>query len=395
MVPDLASYVTQHYTVIRDRSDPRGYTTFNNNLIRASSHVGFNTQKVEYDVSRDDGMNVGLNPVQTIAPGSVRTYRFYAGDLELGPRAASGDGKSGAYGALTGNSFPLVATPMEYGAMPIFPADTIKQGQKGLLGVMTILPAGSTFALDAGTTAQATVTIPGGRVFRDFSMVFQKSVNMRYRDGTPVEHISGEGPGVPEDAHDAGGAAINFAAEPLWFRFGFPAGADWGYGDTGGGAPAPADPGPFGPEPGVLEAPTGPGLASITDAFRAYSNIMTGGLDPETPVYKARPGQEMRFRIAIPAGYARNTTLTIFGHNWREEPFRSVNAPSDVMAVHPSQIFRSTTDNIVTGNSWNILTKAGGAMAVPGDYLYRDVASFGHLNGLWGVVRVEEPATTP
>ena len=394
MVPDLASYVTQHYTVIRDRSDPRGITTFNNNLIRASSHVGFNTQKVEYDVSRDDGMNVGLNPVQTIAPGGVRTYRFYAGDLELGPRAASGDGKSGALGALMGNSFPLVATPVEYGAMPIFPADTIKQGQKGLLGVMTILPAGSTFTLDAGTTAQATVTMPGGRVFRDFSMVFQKSINMRYRDGTPVEHISGEGPGAPEDAHDAGGAAINFAAEPLWFRFGFPAGADWGFGDTGGGAPEPAEADPFGPEPGVLEAPSGPGLASITNAFRAYSNIMTGGKDPETPVYKARPGQEMRFRIAAPAGYARNTTLTILGHNWTEEPFISVNGPSDVMAVDPTQRFRSTTDNIVTGNSWNILTKAGGAMAIPGDYLYRDVASFGHLNGLWGVVRVEEPATT-
>lgn len=397
LVPDLASYVTQHYTVIRDRSDPQGYTTFNNNLIRPSSHVGFHTQKVEYDISRDDGVNVGINPVQTVAPGSVRTYRFYAGDLELGPRSNSGKGKSGAYGALYGNSFPLVARPVEYGAMPIMPADFIKQGQKGLFGVMTILPQGSTFALDAGTTAQATVTLPGGQQFRDFSMIIQKSVNMRYRDGTPVENIAGEGPGVPEDAHDAGGAAINYASEPLWYRFGFTAGADWGFGDAPGGPPEPPEPLAPGEVEGdgTLHAPSGPGLASLTNAFRAYSNSLIGNKDPETPVYKARPGQEMRFRVTTPVGYARNTTLTILGHNWRDEPFISVNGPSDVMDNSPVGRYRSTTDNIVTGNSWNILTKAGGSRAAPGDYLYRDVASFGNLNGLWGVVRVEEPATTP
>ena len=103
----------------------------------------------------------------------------------------------------------------------------------------------------------------------------------------------------------------------------------------------------------------------------------------------------MRFRVTTPVGYARNTTLTILGHNWRDEPFISVNGPSDVMGNSSSARYRSTVDNIVTGNSWNILTKAGGSRAAPGDYLYRDVASFGNLNGLWGVVRVEEPATTP
>jgi len=257
-----------------------------------------------------------------------------------------------------------------------------------------VLPKDSTFLLDAGTTAQATVTLPGGQQFRDFSMIIQKAVNLRYRDGTPVENIAGEGPGVPEDAHDAGAAAINYATEPLWFRFGFQAGADWGFGDTGGGA-EPEAPDPFGEEPGVLAAPSGPGLATIANAFQAYSNALTGGRDPETPVFKARPGQEVRFRVMSPVGYARNTTLTILGHNWNEEPFLSVNAPSDVMGNHPTQRFHTTLDNVVTGNGWNILTRAGGTMAAPGDYLYRDVASFGHLNGLWGVVRVEEPGTTP
>lgn len=373
VVPDLASYVTQHYTVIRDRNDPQGVTTFNNNLIRPSSHVGLHTQKVAYDISRDDGVNVGINPVQTIAPMSSRTYRFYAGDLELGPRVwDAGSGKSGASGALIGNAFPLVARPVEFGVMPIQPADLIKQGQKGLFGALTILPEGATFEADPGTTAQATVTKPDGATFRDFSMIIQKSVNLRYRDGTPVENIAGEGVGVPEDAHDAGAAAINFGTEPLWFRFGFGAGADWGPGDN-----------------------TEPGLASISNAFRAYANVQGGNADPVTPVYRARPGEEARFRVTKPTGYARNTTLAILGHNWNEEPFISVNMPSDVMANTALQVFKSTLDNIVTGNSWNVMTEAGGPRQAPGDYLYRDVGSFGHLNGLWGIFRVEEEPDAP
>ncbi len=368
VVPDLASYVTQHYTVIRDRSDPQGPTTFNNNLIRASSHVGLHTQKLAYDISRDDGVNVGINPVQTVPPGGVRTYRYYAGDLELGPRVwGAGSGKSKASGALIGNAFELVARPLELGVVPVQPADLLKQGQKGLFGAMTILPQGSTFELDPDTTAQATVTTPDGTRFRDFSMIIQKSVNLRYRDGTPVENIAGEGVGVPEDAHDAGAAAINFGTEPLWFRFRFAAGADWGFGDA-----------------------AEPGLASITNMFRAYANVQGGNADPVTPVYRAQPGEQVRFRVTTPIGYARNTTLAILGHNWREEPFISVNMPSDVMADTPFAEYRSTLDNIVTGNSWNVLTRAGGSQSAPGDYLYRDVGSFGNLNGLWGVLRVEE-----
>ena len=41
------------------------------------------------------------------------------------------------------------------------------------------------------------------------------------------------------------------------------------------------------------------------------------------------------------------------------------------------------------------MTKAGGSQSAPGDYLFRDVASFGNTNGIWGIVRVEEPGATP
>lgn len=356
-VPDLASFVTQHYTVIRDRDDPQGPTTFNNNLIRASSHVGFHTHLMEYDISRDDGMNVGINPVQTVAPGASRTYRYYVGDLELGPRA-----ETLTSGALEGNRFELVASPVEFGAAPIRPADVIKQGQKGLIGSIHILPQGATFSPDEGTRMQGTVTLADGSTFRDFAMVFQKAVNLRYRDGSPVPNIAGEGFGVPEDAHDAGGAALNFGTEPLWFRFGFDAGADLGLGGDGSEA----------------------GLASIPDMYRAYSNALVGGEDPQTEVFTARPGDEVRFRVVMPAGSARGSTLGIFGHQWTMEPFTTWNFPSDTMAWDDSQRMKSSQDNILPPTAWNILTRAGGPFGVEGDYLFRDLAAFGNQNGLSG-----------
>jgi manganese oxidase len=368
--PDLASFVTQQTVINRDRSSPEGMTTFNNNLIRPSSHVGMHAMKLEYDISRDDGVNVGINPVQTVAPGATRTYRYYAGDLELEPRAAVGSG-AGHYGALFGNRFNLVANPVEYGAITFQPSDLLKQGQKGLFGAITVLPEGSTFVTDPGTSAQATVTMPDGRTFRDFSMIIQKAVGLRYRDGSPVEIIAGEGPGVPEDAHDAGGASINLRTEPLWFRYRYGAGSDFGFGGEEGG--------------------DGPGLASISDMYRAYSNDLVGQ-EPQTPVYLAEPGQEIRLRVTSPAGYARNTVLGIFGHNWTQEPFVTRNFPSDTMAWSETQRFMSSQDSIMPPNAWNIMTEAGGPFEVPGDYLYRDLAAFGNLNGLWGILRVEEDA---
>jgi hypothetical protein len=96
----------------------------------------------------------------------------------------------------------------------------------------------------------------------------------------------------------------------------------------------------------------------------------------------------------MPSGYARGTTLGILGHNWNNMPFVSKNFPSDTMGVTEAQRMMSAQDNILPPAAWNIITKAGGPMSVTGDYLYRDLASFGNQNGLWGLLRVEgEPVT--
>ena len=88
---------------------------FNANQIRPSEHVGMQPQMLTYDVSRDDGMNVGLNNGDgTVRPGDSITYRWYAGDLAREP-----------------GTDRLIATPVEFGVSNLLPADTIEQGRQG------------------------------------------------------------------------------------------------------------------------------------------------------------------------------------------------------------------------------------------------------------------------
>ena len=98
--------------------------------MQTSSQVGLHPQLLAYDVTQANGVNVGLNPVQTVAPqGSPRTYYLYAGNL-----------------AFTAGCTPtpqddcLQATPVEFGATSLVPADLLIQHQKGLYGALIIEP---------------------------------------------------------------------------------------------------------------------------------------------------------------------------------------------------------------------------------------------------------------
>lgn len=86
VMPDLASTAVIHGVVKRDRNASEGSTAFNNNQMRPSSHVGLHAQLLAYDITKSDGANVGLNPVQTVPPrvgtsGAYpsKVYQFYAG----------------------------------------------------------------------------------------------------------------------------------------------------------------------------------------------------------------------------------------------------------------------------------------------------------------------------
>jgi hypothetical protein len=264
VAPDLAGYNTLLQVVNRRVDGTGSLRTFQNNLIRPSSHVGLHPQLVEYDATHHDGANVGLNLVQTVGPvnpdgtlDKAITSVWYAGHLHA--RKATADdvpppdpnckGKKCNKGnnGIGGNDLVLVATPVELGGFNLNPADKIKQGQKGLIGAGVILPEGATWneansleqvkdhqaAAGSGSTRDTRLSMNvdnNGVPLKDAALVFQKGLNHRFGDGSAVPNIASEGQGIPEDSHDAGQMAINYGSEPMWFRFGLKADAPFGHG---------------------------------------------------------------------------------------------------------------------------------------------------------------------
>jgi hypothetical protein len=392
VAPDLGTYTQMSLLVPRDPFNPLGMTTFNNNLVRPSSYVGLHPGLVASDATKGDGVAVGANSPTAVlvAPGGVGRYQWYAGDLSLKP---SGTG-----------SFAVVGTPVELGGANLMPADPVKQGQKGLVGALSIMPAGSTwvesdvvtdhqrsmtlgFLRRTRTTATITSTTPQTR---DFVAVVQPGVSLRYAgDGAPVEGIAAEG-AISEDAEDAGQIALNYGAEPLWFRFGM----------------APNVP---------LGGGTGADLAAIPNAHEAYSNGLpsAAGEDPSTAVFTAQPGQPFRLHVLVPAGHARASVFNLHGHVWQRAPYvcpgsSSLGLPglckptgffptlggfevgSRAIGFNPLSQFYGGQDSVLPGSHYDIVSpSAGGAFGVRGDYLFRDQAAFGNTQGLWGILRVQ------
>jgi len=391
--PDLAGFYQMLSVVPRDKNDPQGVTYFGNNLVRPSSFVGLHPQLVAFDVTRDDGMVVGKNPAgnEVVQPGAQKKYRWYVGDLTATRTA--------------GRQFRLEATPIEFGGANLLPADVIKQGQKGLVGALSIGPAGGSIVetdtvwdhqqANPTTTRQTRASATLNGTIHDFAVVFQKGQNHFYKDGTPVENIASEGAGIPEDSGDAGQMAINYGTEPLWFRFGLQPHTAFGNAGT---------PGSFG---------------AVPNPERAYSNALVGG-DPATPVFKATPGAPVRMHVLNPTGITRGSVFHLHGHVWQRAPYICPGqndglvgltgkcnwtdfgaAPfepgSRAIGNNPIGMYLGAQESVSPFAHFDIVLPgdgvaqggAGGVGKVPGDYLFRDQGSFGNTQGLWGILRVE------
>ncbi|GAB4273885.1 MAG: multicopper oxidase [Candidatus Promineifilaceae bacterium] len=334
----------------KDIIESGGYTTFNANDINPSSYVGLHPQLLDYDIGSSDGANIGINPVQTVPPGSMRRYTWYAGAItsEWLP---------------DGSSVVLSATPIEFGAINLMPADKIEHAGKGLVGAMVIEPMGATWVEDTGTRASATVFKPDGSSFREFVVVLQNDLNLQGGDGTPVPNIAGEGAGIPEDPQDTGQKAINYRTEPLWFRLGVTADTSFeSMGDL------------------------------VVDGV--YSNAQVSGKDPQTPVFTAVAGTPVRFHVVEPGGHARIHVFTVQSHNWQRSPY--INGSTEI-GDNPLSTVTGAQEGVNPVGHWTfVIDSAGGPFEVPGDYLYGDMASFGNFQGLWGIFRVlPKPANQP
>src|SRR5690349_1317658 len=307
---------------------------FNANQVKPSNQVGLHPQLLAYNVVNSDGKNVGFNPNQTIGPGGVARYTWYAGDVVI-------------------NGTQRLATPIEFGATNLISSDPIKHSNKGAIGSLIVEPQGSSWIEDTTSRAQATVTKSDGTSFREFVLQFQTDINMRYADGSPVPNLGG--PTGAEDAEDSAQKAINYRTEPLWKRMGY----------------APETP------------------FEITRNFD-FTNVLTNaqvGSDPQTPVFTARAGQQVRFRILNANGHARNNVFNLHGHFWQEEPFAN---KSKMIGDNPLSEFKGSQFGIGPSSHYEVIpvNGAGGARRVTGDYLYRTQESFQFDGGIWGIFRV-------
>ena len=307
---------------------------FNANQVKPSSQVGLHPQLLAYNVINSDGKNVGFNPNQTVGPGGIARYSWYAGDVVI-------------------NGFQRIATPIEFGATNLISSDPIKHSNKGAIGSLIIEPEGSTWIEDAGSRAQATITKSDGTSFREFVMQFQTDINMRFADGSPVPNLGG--PEGAEDAEDSAQKAINYRTEPLWKRMN------------------------YAPETSFVDT-------RKFDFTNVLTNAMVGG-DPQTPVFTARAGQQVRFRVLNANGHARNNVINLHGHFWQEEPYTN---NSTVIGNNPLSEIKGSQYGIGPSSHYEVIpvNGAGGGRRVTGDYLYRTQVSIMFDGGIWGIFRV-------
>jgi hypothetical protein len=335
-VPDLAGW----------NSLPMIIENFNANQVKPSNQVGLHPQLVAYDVVSSDGANVGFNVVgnpesytpdgrQTAKPGDSVKYKWYAGDIRM-------------------NGTTKVATPIEFGATNLISSDPIKHSNKGAIGSLIIEPQGATWIEDTNSRAQATVTKSDGTSFRELVLQFQTDINMRRGnlsgDAAAVPNVAGE-----EDPEDSGQKALNYRSEPMWKRLGY--------------------------EPDLPLEQT-----REFDYTNSLSNAQVNG-DPVTPVFTAKAGTPVRFRVLNSNGHARNNVFQVHGHIWQQEPY--INNSTQI-GNNPLSEWKGAQQGHGASNHMDAVpvNGAGGARGVTGDYLYRTQSSFQFDNGLWGIFRV-------
>ncbi|HET9699798.1 MAG TPA: hypothetical protein VFP70_02645, partial [Burkholderiales bacterium] len=402
LAPDLPNYNDMRHAAKRDRRNVEGSTVFGVNHVRPSSNVGFHLQLVEFDVTRSDGTNVGANATQTAAPGGgSAVYSYYAGDLSPGPLMRQGN-------ANQPDQVRVVATPVEFGSSNILPADRVKQPQKGLYGAAIIEPAGATISFPfPGTRATADITnVPTQLLgqfqvvtpnYRDFASMQTKMANTRYASGAAVQNESEEGPGIPENPPHTVVGTHNYKTEPTFFRFGIPP-----LSAAGGAECSPAITAPKAANPADRTC-----FGSVQNQGDLFSNVLTGGADPQTPIWVAAAGTPVRLHSLVPNSSNRAVTQQIHGHVWARDPYLASNLDAQGFPVqaggqplggvgsvrigdNPMQMYLGAQESLMGSHHWLfLLPSAGGAFGVTGDYLIRDTAAAGLGAGNWNILRVE------
>ncbi len=330
----------------------------NTTLLEDGSAVGFNEPSLAYPCNSADPLQecVGLKvPNEEKYPQDNRqTYHWYAGDWKKAP----GEGKA-------------TLTPIEFGAVGLQNlGDVIKGTSHGSIGALIVEPQDAEWSTDCQIlradpaadeaskknclNAAATVT-SAGKDFREFVVLFQNDVTLRYKGEALANLRNGD------DAEDSGQKAFNYRFEPFWTRL---------------DANPAADPNSM--------------------AEYDYTNVLSskpefGHGDPSTPLFTATAGTPLRIRLVQPGGHPRNGGFTLSGHDWVNYPWKNA---STVQTEDPGPQNRiGSINGMGPGRHENILIQsAGGIEKNAGDFLYRTPLGFAFGGGQWGIMRVFDPA---
>ncbi len=331
--------------------------------IAPSKEVALAPQLVSYDINRSNGVNLGFNSVQTVALGKTATYRWYAGITSV-----DAEGKT-RY------------RPAEFGTANLLTADPLEQSRFGMLAGMVIEPEGACWSSQDGTATtckqdgqrgviagatnnrssttdtQVTVYYNGGEdYFQEFVVMAQDSLAAAMFTNPinyGVERMAGKDTGLPGD-EGRGRFRNTVATGDNIGNDDYQLDVSCGYSNSLG------KPYPNQPE----DTPLG---------------------EPETPIFRANPGDPVRFRVMQPHG-ADQHTFELFGHVWQEEPY---NPGSTVIANNPDSQWQGSRMGLSAADRFDVvIDSAGGRFATPGDYLYRSFPGGDQSYGMWGIFRV-------
>jgi FtsP/CotA-like multicopper oxidase with cupredoxin domain len=311
---------------------------------------------VSVDPLGSGGLTVGYDPDMGVLPGHNLTYRWYA-DKELGA-AYLGDFThlsdqthvARTLGDL--RQFESATIPTTRGA--IGAVNGAPHLNRGLFGMLIVEPAGSTWrhpvlgtAVEPGS--QAVVIPPSGPAFREFALAFES------------EDDQFEASMMPYDPAVQGFTGINYRSTPFENRLGFL---------FEGECRLDNDRCHF------------IGMRDVRSPLVPFVQSSTIFGDPSTPLLEAFAGDPVVFRVAAASG-AQQHVFHVAGHAWRFEHAQSGSNLIDAATIG-------------LAGSIDAYTVAGGGLKTAadakGDYLYQDHRLAMEEAGMWGILRVHDPA---
>ena len=314
-------------TVIGFGSKLRPERSLNVN-VTASGHIGLHPELLSYNANQSGGANIGLNDVQTAAPGKSVQYNWYAGKWK--------------------KNRPL---PVEFGSVLLSSADPMEQYARGLFGAVIVEPADATWRGDQDNPTVATVTHGGGaEKFREFVIFHQDNLLLK----TTIEGKNGS-----RDTVAVGGGTtvgVNYKTAPFAYRY-------------------------------FTNNEVNSGSGPSSDIHAAVANNLIFA-DPATPIFAAGKGEKVRIRLIKPGGPGNPETFILDGHIWQEEPYQD---SSRVLGYNPNSQWLGSRPQVAALNNFDLLIEsAGGKSAKAGDYLYYPFFSAPFEGGNWGLVRVTD-----